>query len=76
MTAKNFEKTLKAYHQRKPFRAFRVRFISGEHIDVHHPEALVTRSGVAVYFDTDGTPTIFDHEGVSEVIGKTERRSA
>ena len=76
MTAKNFERTLKAYQKRTPFKSFRVRFVSGEHIDVDHPEALVTRAGVAVYFASDGTPTLFDHDGVSEVIGKTDRRSA
>lgn len=53
-----------------------MRLVSGEHIDVDHPEALVTRAGVAVYFASDGTPTLFDHDGVSEVIGKTDRRSA
>jgi len=76
MTAKNFERTLKAYQKRTPFKSFQVRFVSGEHIDVDHPEALVTRAGVAVYFASDGTPTLFDHDGVSEVIGKTDRRSA
>jgi hypothetical protein len=76
MTVKNFDKTLRAYQKREPFQSFRVRFVSGQHIDVDHPEALVTRAGVAVYIAPDGTPTLFDHEGVSEVIGKTERRSA
>jgi hypothetical protein len=76
MTADNFEKTLKAYQKRKPFRAYRVRFMSGEHIDVDHPEALITRAGVAVYFNAAGVPTLFDHESVSEVVGETKRRSA
>lgn len=76
MTAKNFDRTLRSYQKRKPFQSFRVRFVDGEYIDVDHPEALVTRGGVAVYVAADGTPTLFDHEGVSEVIGKTDRRSA
>jgi hypothetical protein len=76
MTPKNFDRTLKSYQNRKPFRSFRVRFVSGEHVDVDHPEALVTRGGVAVFIAADGTPTLLDHEGVSEVIGKTDRRSA
>ena len=74
MTAKNFEKTLLSYQKRKPFRSYRVRFVDGEYIDVDHPEALITRAGVAVYFAADGTPTLFDHEGVSTVIGKTNGR--
>jgi hypothetical protein len=76
MTAKNFEKTLRAYQKRTPFQSFRVRFVDGEYVNVDHPEALIIRSGVGVYVASDGTPTIFDHEGVSEVIGKTEKRTA
>jgi hypothetical protein len=76
MTAENFDKTLRAYQRRKPFRSFAVRFVSGEHIDIDHPQAMVIRSGVGVYVDASGAPTLFDHESVSEVIGETERRSA
>jgi hypothetical protein len=74
MTADHFEKTLQAYQRRKPFRSFRVRFVSGEHIDVDHPEAVIIRAGVRVY--VKGVPTLFDHESVSEVLGETGRRSA
>jgi hypothetical protein len=74
MTEKHFDKTLREYQRRRPFRSYCVRFMSGEHIDVDHPEALVTRGGVAVYLAADGTPTLFDHESVSEVVGKTNRR--
>jgi hypothetical protein len=74
MTAKNFEKTLKSYQRRKPFRSYRVRFVDGEFIDVDHPEALITRGGVAVFFAADDTPVLFDHDGVSAVIGKTNGR--
>lgn len=75
MTPKNFDKTLAAYQRRKPFRSFRVRFVSGEHIDVDHPEAMIVRGGTGIYLSS-GVPTIFDHESVSEVIGETDRRSA
>jgi hypothetical protein len=74
MTAKNFEKTLRTYQQRKPFRSFRVRFVDGEYIDVDHPEALIIRGGVGIYFAADNTPTLFDHEGVASVIGSTNGR--
>jgi hypothetical protein len=76
MTAKNFEKTMRAFQHRKPFRPFRIRFVSGEQIEVHHPEAVMVRGGVAVYFDRQDVPTLFDHEGVSAVSGETERRTA
>jgi hypothetical protein len=76
MTADHFEKTLHAYQKRTPFRSFRVRFVSGEHIDVDHPEAVVIRGGVGVYISAKGVTTLFEHESVSEVLGETGRRSA
>jgi hypothetical protein len=76
MTAEHFEKTLQAYQKRKPFRSFLVRFVSGEQIDVDHPEAVVIRGGVGVYLSSSGVPTLLDHESVSEVVGETKRRSA
>jgi hypothetical protein len=75
MTAEHFDKTLRAYQKLKPFRSFRVRFVSGEQVDVDHPEALVVRAGIAVNISRDGTPTLFDHESVSEVIGDAGRRT-
>jgi hypothetical protein len=74
MTAKNVEKTLQVYQKRKPFRSYRVRFVDGEFIDVDHPEALITRGGVAIFFTADNTPILFDHEGVTAIVGTTDRR--
>jgi hypothetical protein len=71
MTADNLDRTLRAFRRRTPFQPFTVELVSGYQFQVDHPEALVFRSGVAVYVATDGTPTIFDHEGVSEVSGDT-----
>lgn len=76
MTANHFDKTLQAYQKRRPFRSYTVRFVSGEHINVDHPEAVVIRGGVGVYLSSAGVPTLFDHESVSEVIGETKRRTA
>jgi hypothetical protein len=76
MTAEHFDKTLQAYQKRRPFRSFSVRFVSGEHVDVDHPEAMVIRGGIGVYVSAVGAPTLLDHELVSEVVGETERRTA
>jgi len=76
MTAEHFDKTLQAYQRRRPFRSFSVHFVSGERLDVDHPEAMVVRSGVGVFVSSAGVPTLFDHESVSEVVGETERRTA
>jgi hypothetical protein len=68
MVAKSFDRSLRALVRGKPFRPFTVELVSGERIEVRHPEALVYRNGVAVYFSPDGDFDIFDHEGVSRLI--------
>jgi hypothetical protein len=70
MAPEHFNRSLSALQRRRPFRSYCVRFISGDEIEVDHPEALVTRAGVAVYIDPAGVPTLFDHESVSEFIGE------
>jgi len=73
MLPQHFERALSAFRRRTPFRRFVVKFVSGDHIEVDHPEALVLRGGVAVYLSAQGVPTLFDHESVSEVVGETEQ---
>ncbi|MFW6124869.1 MAG: hypothetical protein ACOC46_01865 [Pirellulales bacterium] len=52
---------------RRPFHPFAVELVSGDRVQVDHPEAVVLRSGVAVFVSAGGTPA-FDHEGVSQII--------
>jgi hypothetical protein len=66
MTEEHFERTLRTFWRRKPFRSFSVALVNGDRLRVDHPEALVLRSGVAVFVAADGTPSVFDHESVSE----------
>ena len=68
----SFDRTLGALARRSPFRSFIVELVSGTRVEVDHPEALVFRGGVAVYIAPNGTPTLSDHEGVSQFIGVTE----
>jgi hypothetical protein len=70
MEVDNFNRTLRAFQKRTPFKPFTVALVSGDRVQVDHPEALVVRAGVAVFVSTDGTPTIFDHEGASEFVGE------
>ena len=72
MTAHNFEQTLRAFQRRAPFRPFTVELVSGDRIQVDHPEALVIRKGLAVFIDSAGIPSLFDHEGVSQVSGEAQ----
>ena len=69
MGADNFDQTLRAFSERSPFRPFTVALVNGDRFEVDHPGAIVFRDGVAVYVAPGGVPVIFDHEGVSQVVG-------
>ena len=69
MEAENFDQTLNAFRKRSPFRPFTVALVNGDRLEVDHPDAMVVRDGVAVYIVAGGIPVLFDHEGVSQVIG-------
>ena len=67
MTPEHFQTTIRAFQRRSPFRSYVVELVSGDRIQIDHPEALVLRGGVAVFVSSSGEPTIFDHEGVSQI---------
>jgi hypothetical protein len=67
MTAEHFQTTIRGFQRRTPFQSYIVELVSGDRITVDHPEALVVRGGVGVFVNSAGAPTIFDHEGVSQV---------
>ena len=70
MTPENFQNSLAALRQRQPFRPFTVELVSGFRFEVDFPGALVVRDGVAVFIGPGGVPVLFDHEGVSQLIGE------
>jgi hypothetical protein len=76
MAPATFDRTLRAFQRRTPFQPFTVELVSGFRFQVDHPEALVYRGGTGVYIATDGTPTLFDHEGVNRLVGEPMQESA
>jgi hypothetical protein len=70
MDISQFERSLRAFQRRTPFRSFTVALVSGDHFQVDHPEALVLRDGVAVFIAAGGIPTLFDHSSVSQLVGE------
>ena len=70
MDREHFQRTLRAFHRRTPFLPFTVALVNGDRFQVDHPEALVTRGGIAVYISVDGVPTLFDHQSVSQLVGE------
>ena len=69
MQVDNFNQTLSGLKKRNPFRTFAVALVNGDRFEVDHPDALVFRDGAAVYIAPVSVLVIFDHEGVSQVIG-------
>jgi hypothetical protein len=69
MEVDNFDRSLNAFKTRIPFRPFTVALVNGDRFEVDYPTALVVRDGVAVYIRAGGVPILFDHEGVSQIIG-------
>lgn len=64
-----FERSLRASVRRTPFPPFIIELVSGTPIRVDHPEALVSRASTASYFDKEGIPTLFCHDGVARMTG-------
>ena len=71
-----FTETIRSFKHGTPFRPFTVVSVAGSRHEVDYPDGLVVRDGVAVFLGPGGVPVIFDHEGVSEVIGDLPGRGA
>jgi hypothetical protein len=74
MDRDTFTNTLRAFRNRTPFQPFTVAMVNGDRFEVDHPEALALRDGLALFAAPGNVPVIFDHEGVSEVIGDLSGR--
>lgn len=76
MTAEHFQTTIRAFQRRAPFKPYGVELVSGDRVRIDHPEALVIRGGVGVSVSAAGAPTIFDHEGVSQIFADSAESNA
>ena len=75
MQTEVFEASLRAFARRTPFQPFTVELTSGTRFQILHPEALAFNAGLAVYISPNGTPSMFDHESVSQLVGAAESPS-
>jgi hypothetical protein len=65
MHEENFERTLRAFSQRQPFKPFVVELASGTRLTIDHPEALARRGSAAVFIDPAGNYALFDSTRVA-----------
>jgi hypothetical protein len=78
MKEETFERSLRAFGQRRPFTPFLIELASGARFTVDHPEALAQGGPAAVYINRDGEYKLFDNTMVTqmaEVGGDGSRRS-
>jgi hypothetical protein len=71
MTEETFERSLRAFSQRRPFKPFLVELASGARFTVDHPEALAQRGPAAVYINPEGEYTLFDSTMVTQMADVT-----
>ena len=76
MDRDTFNGTNRAFKHRTPFRPFTVAMVNGDLLEVDHPDALAVRDGLALFAAPGNVPAIFDHEGVSQVVGDRAGHSA
>jgi hypothetical protein len=74
MDRETFDATIRTLKHRTPFRPFTVSLVNGERLEVDHPDALAVRDGVGIFVGPGRIPSIFDHEGVAQVIGDLGNR--
>jgi hypothetical protein len=69
MDRDTFTATIRTFKQRSPFHPFTIVTVAGNRHEVDFPDGILARDGVAVFLGPGGIPTIFDAEGVSEIVG-------
>ena len=74
MDRETFEGTIRLFKYLVPFRPFTVSLVYGDRFEVDHRDALAVRDGVGSYIGPGGIPSLFDHEGVAQVIGDLASR--
>lgn len=69
MDRTHFDSALEAFRERTRFWPYTIARVNGDRVEVDHSDALVVRDGVAIYVAPGGVPLVFDHEGVSQIVG-------
>jgi hypothetical protein len=74
MDRRSFERSLRAFQARKPYRDFTTALVNGDRVQVDHPETLVVRGGLAIFVAAGGVPTLFDHRALARSKHKSNGR--
>ena len=74
MDAQKLAAAVRVLKTRTPFHPFTLVLNNGTRLEGDHPEAIAFRSGTGVHLGPEGVPTLFDADGVTEVVGDLARR--
>ena len=67
MTAENFDTTVIALLDRRPFKVFTVEMVNGHKFEIDHPKSVVIRDGTAVFIGPGKVFEWFDHTTVNRI---------
>ena len=70
-----FQKSLRAFVRRRPFKPFVVELVSRDRIVDEHPEAVAMGGEAAVYLNPDGEYAFFDSSTVGQLTEVTSHGS-
>jgi hypothetical protein len=73
MKFETFNASINALRKLRAFTPFTVGLSDGEQFEVDHPSAIIHRGGTVDYVNRGGVPMIFDHEGVTRIVGALKR---
>ena len=68
MTIKEFEASLQAYSQRRPFRPYLLEFVSGVQVKVDHPEGIAAVNEVWHYRGPKKAQSLFPVSSVCRLL--------
>ncbi len=74
MDRETFDATIRTFKNRTPFRPFTISLVNGERLEVDHPDAIIVREGLGLFAGPGGIPSVFDYEGVAQVVGDLANR--
>ena len=64
----NLRVALNSFKKRRPFRNFTLELTSGNHVRISHPEAVLWKGEILLYFSSDGKYHVFDSESVCQLL--------
>jgi hypothetical protein len=71
MTKDSFDRLVRGFSNRTPWRPFTIELLSGTRIEVNHPEALTERGDVFQCRSTSGLNCYFEYTAVVRFIDAT-----